>query len=58
MCVFFRFKVLGDLLGWFRAQLRMKLGAVMAAALAQTYGDFPKIRGTVFWCPYSKDPTI
>ena len=25
---------------------------------ASTIGEFPKIRGTLFWGPYNKDPTI
>ena len=26
--------------------------------MAGLYGGFPKIRGTLFWGPYHKDPTI
>ena len=27
-------------------------------AVALVIWDFPKIRGTLFWSPYNKDPTI
>ena len=33
-------------------------GVTVGALLCLTNWEFPKIRGTVFWGPYHKDPTI
>ena len=40
--------------------LRGSLKPAVLAALDQpaTIWEFPKIRGTLFWCPYNRDPTI
>ena len=34
------------------------LGGLELWALARWRWEFPKIRGTLFWDPYSKDPTL